>query len=128
MYWRYAESELKKAYRRGKEDIDNVLLFLKSAFPNAELLYSKVLPRCWWGDNSRKLARWLDHYIVGILRKSHKIREIWARDCFSSHYHFHENVDFGMLKCDLTHLNYNGNKALIKATMSAVLNKWKWAK
>ena len=92
MYWRYANSELKKAYLKGMRDIDKVLLFLHGHFPNAQLLYSKILPRCWWSTHARRLARWLDHYIVGVLRKTHKIREIWVRDCFPGPYHFNENV------------------------------------
>ena len=85
------------------------------------------LPRCWWSTHARRLAHWMDHYIVGVLRKSHKIREIWVGDCFPGPYHFNENVEFGMLKCDMVHLNQNGNKALIKVCMTPVLHKWKCA-
>ena len=115
IYWRHANSELRKAYNKGIRDIVKVLLFLQGQFPSAELLYSKILPRWWWSTHARRLAHWLDHYIIGVLRKSHKIREIWVRDCFPGRYHFNECVDFGMLKRDMVHLNQNGNTALIKA-------------
>ncbi len=81
-----------------------------------------------WGVMARRLARWIDYYILCTLRKRYKIREIWARDVFKSHYQFDEMVEFGMLKEDTIHLNQYGNKALASAVMKAVLNKWKWAK
>ncbi len=127
MFWRHANAELRKAYSKGIRDIDKVLLFFKGHFPASELLYSKILPRCWWSTHARRLARWLDHYIVGVLRKSHRIREIWVRDCFPGPYHFNENVEFGMLKRDMVHLNQHGNRALIKGCMTPILHKWKCA-
>ena len=33
-------------------------------------------------------------------------------------------VMFGMLKCDLVHLNYHGNRAFVSAVMRPVLHKW----
>ena len=128
MYWKHAESQLKKEYNKVVKQIDEALLFFKQDYPDAELLYFKILPRCWWGYYARKLARFLDYYLCCTLKCKYAIKEIWARRCFSSHYQFDEIVDFGMLTCDMTHLNVNGNKAVIEAMMRPILHKWKWAK
>ena len=115
-------------YTKITEKIDKVLLFLKDAFPEAELLYCKILPRSWWKCHARLLARWIDYYLLCKLRKTHKIKEVWPRDLLKEHYQFDEIVDYGMLCRDQTHLNNNGHKALVSGLMKPLLHKWKWAK
>ncbi len=47
-----------------------------------------ILPRAWWGGPARKLARWLDFYMLCTLKRDrrYKIREVWIREVFSSHW------------------------------------------
>ena len=116
---------MEKRYSDIVEKIDETMLFIHNEFPNAEFLYSKILPRAWWGYHACTLARWIDYYILCKLRKTYHVREIWARDVFTQHYQFDECVDHGMLQTDQTHLSYNGNKALISGIMKPLLNKWK---
>ncbi len=127
MHWKYANKKLNAAYERITKKIDSVLLFLHTAFPEAKFLYSKILPRCWWGHHARMLARWLDHYVVCRLKRTYKVKEIWARDVFKQPFHLTECVEFGMLKTDMVHLNENGNRALISAIMKPLLHQWKFA-
>ena len=126
--WGVADKMLKSAYDKCIEKVDIVLKFLHDVYPQAEFLYSKILPRCWWGVHAHQYARWLDYYVLCVLRKKYRIREIWACDVFGSHYQFHENVEFGFLKQDMVHLNNNGNRAMVSAVMKPLLHKWKWAK
>ncbi len=126
MYWKYANKKLNAEYERITRRIDDVLLFLHRAFPEAKFLYSKILPRYWWCHHTRMLARWLDHYVVCRLKKTYKVKEIWARDVFKNPFHLSECVEFGMLKTDTIHLNENGNKALISAIMKPLLHQWKF--
>ncbi len=126
IYWKYVDKKTKAAYKRITKKIDEVLLFLHTAFPEARLLYSKILPRCWWCNHTRTLARWLDHYIVSKLHRTYKVKEIWAKDVFKSHYQFMGCVEFGMLETDMIHLNQYGNRALISAIMKVPLHLWKF--
>ena len=127
-FWKYADKIQKSTFEKAKTDIDEVLEFLSNEFPEAEFLYSKILPRSTWCFHARWLARWLDYYLLCTLRKTRRIKEIWARDCFTEHYQFNEIVDYGMLTTDTIHLNVNGNRAFASAILKPVLHKWKWAK
>ena len=127
MFVKYAENMMNSAYRDITDQIDNFMALLHDTFPGARFLYSKILPRSWWGIHARKFARWIDNYIVSRLHRKYKVKEIWARDVFTSPFQIDECVHFGMLRTDMIHLNENGNKALISAIMKPLLHLWKFA-
>ena len=81
-------------------------------------LYSKILPHSWWGPLARKLARWLDMYVLRELRRRHNIhvREVWARELFEKRFQLMECMMLSMLKTDCVHLNKWGKKGLIRYT------------
>ena len=125
VFWKKAQFMLNKEYYRIRKNIDSVLQFLEDEFPGVELLYLKITPRNWWGHHARKLARWLDHYLTAILKGRYRIKEIWLRDIFESHYYFGENPMYGMLKTDMVHFNQFGNTALAQTVMRPLLHKWR---
>ena len=110
-----------------KPSLLKTLNFLVDNVKGAELLYIKILPRPWWHIRVRKMARWIDYYVLVYLHKRFKVREIWARELFETHYHFKEQVMFGMLTTDQVHLNTNGHKGLVSVIMRPLLHKWKAA-
>ncbi len=102
-----------------------MLEFLRDEFPESELLYVQIVPQAWWNVHTRKLPRWLDHYVTGVLHKRYCIHEIWFRDICESHYQFEEVVMYRMLHTDLVHFNYHGNTAFAATLMRPRLHKWK---
>ena len=127
MFRKYAENTMKSSYEKITENIDSLMLLLHETFPEARFLYSKILPRCWWGVYARTYARWIDNYIISRLNRRYRVKEIWARDVFTAPFHLEDCVHFGMLRTDMIHLNNNGNKALISAIMKPLLHLWKFA-
>ena len=127
LHWLEAKMELNAAFQRIKGHIDSVLSFLLRELPGTTLLYMKILPRFWWSNHARKLARWIDFYIlVRVRQRRHiHIREIWLREVFATHYHFEEQVMPGMIKTDCVHLNPNGNRALIYGMSRPLLHMWR---
>ena len=125
VHWTNLRDDLNMTFGRLKESIDDVVLFLNENFRDAVLIYVQIAPRYWWGTAAHTLARWLDFYVVKTLRPRYRVNGIWNRHIFASHYHFNEQVMFGMLKSDCVHLNYFGNKALAQVVMRSVLNRWK---
>ena len=63
-------------------------------------------------------------YVVQTLKRRFHIKEIVVKHLFEPHYHFENQVMYGMLKTDTIHMNSLGNKALTNAIMRSVLNKW----
>ena len=114
---------LTQHYYSIRKDINKLLSFLHDEFPDIDLLYRKIAPHSWLGHHTRKLARWLDHYIVDILHAKYRIHEVWLRDIFEKHYYFEENPMFGMFKTDIVHLNQYGNAALAATVMRPLLYK-----
>ena len=121
------EDEMRSELEKIKKDIDDVLLFLSNELEGTIFLYYKIIPRSWWGLYARKLARWVDYYILVNIRRagSYHIREIWCRELFDGPYHLMEEVLPGMLTTDWIHFNENGNKAIIHATMRPLLHIWR---
>ena len=72
--------EMEAAYARIKKKTDKVIQFLIDELPGTTLLYSKILPRSWWCEHTRTIARWLDLYVLRNVRqiKNVHIREIWV--------------------------------------------------
>ena len=97
LFWRVAQAELRIRYNKIIAKIDELLDFLKDEMPQAKFLYFNILPRCWWGTQARTLARWINYYIHCTIRRRHKVKEVWIREVFESHYQFDEQVMFGML-------------------------------
>ncbi len=127
MATRYAENVMNSSYCDITSQIDSLMALLHDTFPEARFLYSKILPRCWWNTHARKFARWIDNYIVSRLHHKYRVKEIWARDVFTSPFKLEECVHFGMLRTDMVHLNEHGNKAMVSAIMKPLLHLHKFA-
>ncbi len=123
-HWRINELEQKATFERIKPKIVEMLDFLRERYPDAVILYVNIVPRAWWGQHARQLARWLNYYILCTLRKRYRVKEIWLRELFESKYTFFESPMFGMLDRDMTHLNSFGYKAFVQATMRPLLHMW----
>ena len=105
-------------------NIREVLLFIEQNITFKQLYYVKIIPRHYWSTGARTLAHWLDFYVVQTLKRRFHVKEIVVKHLFERHYHFENQVMYGMLKTDSIHLNSHGNKALNNAIMRSVLNKW----
>ena len=123
-HWETNEVEQNAAFNRITVKILEFLNFIKDEFPSATLLYVNIVPRAWWGAHARQLARWLNYYILCTLRRRFRVKEIWVHELFASKYDFFESPMFGMLNCDMTHMNMYGYKAFIQATMRPLLHMW----
>ncbi len=123
--WKQHHCDLLCQFNTIKGNIDKVMKFLSDNLDNPQFYYIKIIPRCWWSDSGRRLAHWVDYYILCTLRKRYHVMEIWTREIFASHYKFYEQPMFGMLKTDIVHFNHYGNIALIRSIMRPLLNKWR---
>ncbi len=85
IYWLEGKVELNAAYAKSTGEIDAVFAFLNDELDSTIYLYSKLLPRSWWGPLAMKLVCCLDMYVLRELRRNRHVhvREVWAREMFA---------------------------------------------
>ncbi len=98
--------------------------------PLARLGFIAILPRPWWCNATKELARRIDHFIEFNLRVDYKLKVKLIR-LKSLCYYDHRAVDSedgstvlpGMLERDLTHLNFWGYRALVNKVAIPVMDQ-----
>ena len=80
IFWRRAMFDFNATFNAMIPHILNTLRVIRNNATYSDLLYVKVLPRSWWHQLTRRLARCVDCYITGRLRRMHRIKEIWVHE------------------------------------------------
>ena len=124
-FWHRATYDFHAAFNSMTPQILNVLRVIRNNAPYSDLLYVKILPRSYWHQLSCRLARRIDCFITGRLRRTHRIKEIWVHEVMYDRVDRRNEIVLpGMMSTDEVHLNNNGNRALCKAIIRPITSKW----
>ena len=126
IFWRKADRDMHDFFNYLKIKVLAVMRFLRNNLPCTQFLYVKINPRPWWGEHARRLARWLDYFVIATLRRRYNIRvkDIWIREVYKDHSCLGNEVMPGMMKTDMVHLNAFGNRGFVSAIMRPLLAMW----
>ena len=122
--WLDLDNAVIEKFNELKPSVISTMDYLKHYLPATEFLYVKINPRHWWCPHACRLTKWLDYLMIGTLSKKYGIKQIWMKEIYLDESTLGSKVMFGMLKCDLVHLNYHGNRAFVSAVMHPILHKW----
>ena len=126
----FARSTMTTWYNDLTPEIDQFFEKLQKQVPGCEMKYISIFERPWWGFHARKFAHWLNHYVLGVLGRHYRIKELKVPLLFRYQRRIEhrkmprDDILPGLLELDDVHLSSWGMRALTTSAMSPLLHKW----